>query len=908
MLNRLLSLLILTAPESRFQGQVDDSLEDIRRTMVALVTGKAAQVVENQFRPFLYSGTARAILTKYPSQDLNSVLDEYLAHVQVSLDAHFGETGKIHFHLLAIAYLQTFLQINYTGPSVLLSQDSMFPDTPTIQQDAVQLLGLEGQLAYDLMTGPVFLVIASKMLEMQMHTSHSLVTMQLVDTRQSMHEVTGFMNKLDPFSASVVWWRSRVLQAHLSVLPEPPSVIGAISPLLLGPKVLEVLSPNEPEIRQLLHVTYLLENARFHVHSRTEHLCVPLLAQAREVSGLELVLTGAKAKRTKFQQFSTSNLLVLAKSGGTSFYETETETVESFDLNSDVLLETPHFESLEDLQIDDRDAKRIKFSSFEDSANEPERLLPIVTKQDDIPTSLIELDPNQQPRLSDLDNVQLLLRFTALKQTSPWDNPLVSEELMALITRVLSPTHVNWLVYSRGLWERSLLETAKPKTIERGILQMTSLVEEIGIKVKSRIIPQNGEDDSASLMPRLRFIHQLPLMPQWAMDTQLAEKYMSLGVLRSALEIYQRLNLLCEAALCYAAVDNEPEAKKLLLHRLETHPHDARAISILGDLQQDPQLWEKAWEIGKYPRAKASLARYYYSPPPGKGPKSIQLAIEHMNECLKANPLSYENWFFYGCCGLETLQFELAAEAFSRCVALDDTNSHTWSNLSIALLKLDKPRAAFNALKKALSAAKENKRSWKIYENYVLVAMQLHEWSDVLHGTRELVQMRTDKGESVVDIPVVEKLAEILVSSELNQERMSHYQSSCVDLICNIIPQVLTESYRCWRVVAKVELWRRKPWNALDCYEKGYRAVCNRSDLITSETVWNDAVSACSDLVAAYESLGELPGKYNADDIVCKDWKYKAKSSIRGLMSKGKQTWQDSPGWDKLQELKSEFM
>ena len=148
---------------------------------------------------------------------------------------------------------------------------------------------------------------------------------------------------------------------------------------------------------------------------------------------------------------------------------------------------------------------------------------------------------------------------------------------------------------------------------------MTSLVEEIGIKVKTRIIPQameeGDEEGSSAAASRLRFIHQLPLMPQWAMDMRLAEKYMSLGVLRSAVEIYERLQLSCETALCYAAADEEKEAERIILERINSHPEDARAVSILGDIRQDPNLWIKAWEIGKYSKAKASLSRYFYNPP-----------------------------------------------------------------------------------------------------------------------------------------------------------------------------------------------------------------------------------------------------------------------------------------------------
>lgn len=445
---------------------------------------------------------------------------------------------------------------------------------------------------------------------------------------------------------------------------------------------------------------------------------------------------------------------------------------------------------------------------------------------------------------------------------------------------------------------------------------MTSLVEEIGIKIKSRAFPRESNTHSGTeesiTASRLRFIHVLPLVPQWDLDISLAEKYMSIGVLKSAVEIYERLGMPCETALCYAAVDNEKEAEKILLQRINLRPDDARAISILGDIRQDPDLWQKAWDISKYSKAKASLSHFYYSPPKGSGlTKNLELALHNMRECLTVSPLNYENWFFYGCCGLEAGNFELASEAFSRCVSLDDTNSHAWSNLATSLLKLNRTKAAFNALKKAIRNSAETNTSWRIYENYLTVAAKLNEWDDVLFAARELVKIKSKSGgEGSLDMPVIEKLVELLVTSEYPTDetaRLSHFQTSCIDLVCNILPKVITRSSRAWRLVAKVQLWRKRPWDAIECHEKAFRALVQRPELGNDETAWNDAVEGCEDLVSAYESLGDLPGKYGPDSVVCSDWKFKARSSVRTLLSKGKTSWEDSDGWVRLQNLKLEL-
>ncbi|ODV69595.1 TPR-like protein [Hyphopichia burtonii NRRL Y-1933] len=943
-LRQALSQLVLLVPAEKFTTAFESTpeLRSIQEPVLYILRGESSQLLVNQdYSSLILNEESKNILKEFPFKSLDVVLKEFVDRVVRNFGDHFQneELASIHLQLIAISLLQVFIQINVTGPNIdYSSRELLFNDIDEtlLQLESVKLLALEGQTAYDLMVDPLFLILATLIFERlsNVESKFSVIAKNKDVSIDDIATVTSkFIESLndDPIQSSLQWWRARCSQVHLCVLNEPPSVLSSLSSLLLSPSIVNSLCPasdNNLELQKHVQLSYFLECARSGIHAGTEHLSIPFLAKARKVSELSFVLSGAKAKRTKFQKFHTSALIVLAKSNKTALFdvakENEDSNPESLNLNDETLLERPQFESLDDLEMEDDgpSSKKLKLDDLAEISNEDEqleKLLPIALRQEDIPEDLRELDPNEQPALNDLDNVQLLLRLWTIKQTSPSGNALVEEELGALVARILysDTKSSNWSIFARALWERSVLETNKARTIERGILQMTSLVEEIGIKIKSRMIPQAQEDGevqaTSASASRLRFIHQLPFMPQWAMDARLAEKYMSIGVLRSAIEIYERLNMTCEAALCYAAVDNEAEAEKILMERIKSHPEDARAISILGDIKQDPDLWLKSWEIGKYYKAKASLSRYFYSPPPSSGlTKNIELAIKNMNECLTVHPLSYEHWFFYGCCGLESQQFELAAEAFTRCVALDDTNSHAYSNLATALLHTDKIRPAFNALKKAIRSAGEGKKSWRIYENYLIVAAKLNEWNDVLLAAKEVLLIKSQsEGELSIDIPVLEKLVEVLVSTEYpkgENARLTHYQSSCIDLICNMLPNVINTSARCWRLISRVELWRGRPWSALECHEKAYRAVSQRTELETDETVWNDAVEACSDLIAAYESLGELPGKHDAGDVVCKDWRYKARTTVRSLMSKGKAMWEDSEGWERLQGMKEDLV
>lgn len=910
----LLSQLLLLVPENKLLKPKYLDLHSVHQIIGTILGGTSPSWTLEQLQLFVQIPEAKAVLADLESRGLKQTLIEFA-------DVIVNSQDPLLLQLWAVALLQTFIQANFTGPEIgFSSRNEIFPDTNEefLQKEAVKLLTIEGKVAYDLMNEPLLILLALTVFERLMGVSGaSLIGKSPDASLETLSEQTvAAVQKLgsSPVTASLVWWRARALQVHLSVLSEPSDALALITSLLLQQPIVNWLVGTgscDAELQKHVQLIYLLENARNGIHAQTEHLAQPFLKKAAEVSQLQFALTGAKAKRTKFQTFHTAQLILLAKSAESNVFGTDAknEAPELFELNSDLLLEKPEFESLADVDMrDDQANKKIKVDLQEPASDDSgdHRLFPVALASE-VPEGLKSLDPNSQPALNDLDNIQLLLRLTTLKQTTPSGNTLVDEELAAVVDRIVyaSGSNVNWLVFGRALWERSVLETGKARTVERGILQMTSLVEEIGIKIKSRVLPQAEDQTLASVASRLRFVHQLPLMALWSLDAKLAEKYMSLGVLKLAIAIYERLGMPVEAALCYAAVEEENVAERILLERVATHPEDARAFSILGDIKQDKSLWEKAWEIGRYPKAKASLARYYYNK------RELALAIEHMHECLSVSPLSYENWFFYGCMGLETNLFELAAEAFTRCVSLDDTNSHAWSNLASALLKLDKDKQAFSALKKALQQGEGASRSWRIYENYLTVAAKLGEWNDVLHAAKELISIRKESGkETVVDLPVIETLAQILMEEPFptsEKERITHFQKSCIDLVCNILPSVITHSARCWRIASKVELWRHRPWAALECHEKAFRATSQNPELGSDEKVWTDAVEACSDLVSAYESLGEMPGKHGADDVVCKDWKYKARTAVRSLMSKGKSMWEGSEGWEQLISMRDDL-
>ncbi|SMN22446.1 similar to Saccharomyces cerevisiae YNL313C EMW1 Essential conserved protein with a role in maintaining cell wall integrity [Maudiozyma saulgeensis] len=878
-----------------------------------------------QYATHLLNGNSELVIQSILNQlnqriDLSNVsnADEMVSLTRSFLMEYFKENTTLSLYF-AIALLQCFIQNNYTGPFIdvdifRLLYSTQQEEISIYQKYLIQSLTILGQPAYELLSNPECLVLALLLLEI-LTDSQTLFNDQNNTDDLILPEI---VPGCDGLLAIANWWRARALLAHLSVIPEPtgnqPSVAAAImSTIDIAHSIVNALPVEVGEdFKKKIYTIYYLENIKTSLAINTEHLCLPSLTKVKKLTNFEFVLTGARAKRTKFQETGHSGLIILAHSStqDESIDDSDPNNPENFTLESDLLLEKPIFDSIGSEPLDEQIIKRQKIDpeSEENNGIDEDRILPMAIRQEYIPKSLQDLNPNEQPTLSNLDVIQLLLRVYVIRQTSPARDPLVEEELSAIVSRIIyQKGQANWTLFSRSLWERSILETNKAKTVERGLLQMQSLVEELGLMIQTRMIPQSQDEVNNCSAPRLKYIYQLPFMPRWELDARLAEKYMSLGVLRSAVEIYDRLHMWCEAALCYAAVGDEKQAEEILTKRLTDAPDDARAYSILGDIRQDPSLWEKSWSIGKYVNAKNSLARYYYRPPKESGvAQDFDVVLGHLNDSLRQYPLSFDTWYFYGCVALECGKLNVASEAFSRCVSLDDTHSMAWSNLSASYIQQDKLKEAYSCLKRAVGF--DSQKNWRIWENFMIVSFRLNEWNDVLTACKQLVSIKRDKqGEGSVDMPVVEKLAELLISTDYSEDKQDYFQRNSIEFICVTLPSLITTNDRLWKIVAKVELWRKRPWASLDCHEKAYRVTLHNPAVDTEEIAWNNTIDACEDLVAAYESLGEREGKYGAGSVVCKDWKYKARSTIKALISKGKGRWDGTDGWERLMEIRSQL-
>ncbi|KAI9844185.1 MAG: hypothetical protein M1837_005785 [Sclerophora amabilis] len=724
---------------------------------------------------------------------------------------------------------------------------------------------------------------------------------------------------------------------------------------------------------------YLLEKAAIHTYYGADAKAREDLDKAAHKSHFEFALTGRLGKRTKFQQTDISQLVVLAQSaseeaaGKDDVDQTLTPNVEDNQVNGSAR------EKPENLDLnDDTLLESISFSKSQSSI--------LTTIQDDssLPPRLASLEAGNQPALRPLDSIILLSLASSITNTSP-SHGLTREETLPYATRVLEGGSTNWQVYTQALLVRSRIEGYKSRTQERGVLQLQALVDQViaettpdrfrvsGSSLQnstSTFLPRAKPAEAASATERLRYIHQLSSPTRWELEGELAARWISLGGLKTALEIYERLQMWAEVALCWAGLEEEKKARRVIRKQLfhsssgddnqvnedeeawggqprrPAPPDVSRFYCILGDIDSDPKMYESAWEEsnGRYSRAQRSLGKHYFSA------REFAKSAEAYAKSLKINQLNHGSWYALGCARLQLEQWDGAVEAFGRAVQLDEQDAESWSNLAAALLEkeatpksVSKPLPDVakgveasavsmdppdpyghkkDALKALKHAARLKRDDWRIWENLLIVSASIAPppYSEVVIAIRRIIQIRGPSiGEKCIDEDVLDLLVRHIINVDAESDEPSGYDPAkpglermVVELVDKDVLPLITRSRRLWQIVARLNLWRKRPTSALEANEKAWRATISQPGWETgSEKRWDDIVDATIELVDAYESLGGMQRTegLGAGDgqLVAKDWRFKARNAVRGIMGRGKESWEGTDGWDRLKERMEEL-
>ncbi|KAL2364302.1 hypothetical protein RJZ56_002733 [Blastomyces dermatitidis] len=874
--------------------------------------------------------------------------------VDDATDAPFTRSQLLH---IGVAALFAFLQANVTGPPLpFRSSDLLIPkflmDTSdagsnapqilqSLRETMVRSLTVDGEAAYKLTPNVELFCLAKAILN---HTA--LTPASTGDTDKTL-------------TAPLVAWasRMRVNFLHQKMLSENTTTLQSLVYAdldLIAERIFAADSASSRSAEE--RARFLLERATIHTHHGFDAKARADLERAAGETGFQYALTGRLGKRTKFQDRDISQLVVLAKSADGEHVSSAPEAKED-QPTPESKMETAATHSAAPKNLDLNDDTLLEAISFKkDEPMEEQEKSMTVQDPSSLPPALAALDPSDQPKLNALDSIILLSIASAITNTSP-QHGLTREETLPYATRVLDGGSSNWQVYSQALLVRSKIEGYRSRTVERGLLQLQALVDQViadtapdpisdtdkAAEQATTFLPRPEASESAPASDRLQYIWLLNFSTRWDLESELASRWVSLGGLRSALDIYERLQMWAEAALCYAATEREEMARLLVRKQLFNRtnpdstddndtfegaelpqlPADApRLFCILGDIDSDPAMYERAWTVSnqRYARAQRSLARHYLA----AKPPSFEKAEEAYRKSLAINRLNHGAWFAVGCVQLELEKYEDAVESFTRSVQLEETDAEAWSNLAAALINLPPPttvesseqnttvvaaaadedesmptqqkpdphkhnRDALAALKRA---ARYKHTDHRIWDNLLTVSASIPPpdtpFRDIVYAQKRLIELRGPKeGEQAIDINILTALINTLTAENAFDSdsvdvakstaaapvfRRGSLPAIILALLDEDVIPLITHSAPLWLLVGKVEAWRKRPSRALAAHEKAWRATvasCTQGAFqMGDEGKWMEVVEATERVVReGYAAFGPMDKEREGDVI-----------------------------------------
>ena len=242
-----------------------------------------------------------------------------------------------------------------------------------------------------------------------------------------------------------------------------------------------------------LHSLFLLEAAAHQVHYYKVKEAEQLVNEAADLAGFNLAESGALGKRTKYQEKDVAQFTLELN---LKVEDSKLEEVDRALLVRDVRLD-------DDLRLD-----KIAFKE----------------KRADHTSSL---DALQQAVLASMFGLKL--------RSLPTMDALTQEEVAPYLAPLLEHPRA-WALHASALLARSQLESNAGRTVERALAQAESVVESLRLP---------GCFQSA----RLAFVHVSHLPPVWEVERTLGKMMVALGQVKSALDIYLRLELWEEVIL-----------------------------------------------------------------------------------------------------------------------------------------------------------------------------------------------------------------------------------------------------------------------------------------------------------------------------------------------------------------------
>lgn len=429
-------------------------------------------------------------------------------------------------------------------------------------------------------------------------------------------------------------------------------------------------------------VSELLEVALSQRYYHRPELAEDTLAKAIDKSGLKLKEECLAGVRTRWQQHAVPQLLLHAESSRQAPSQTEGEQYEQ----------------------------------------------PLTTKGEkdghdllDRPRETAESDAIPCTPLHPEDKAILLMMCDFI-QLHDSHHILTTYRMMTYIERLLvDPSPCPYIIRSQILLARARLEVRRNRVQERSFLQMTELVDQFS----SRRNPSLRTFERTTS----NFFYTVAYPSSWELRNEYASFCFDENLFKTALTIYEETQDWEKIFECCKQLDKRVKAESLARDLIKMDPLNPVLWVALGEAtRRDEYLW-KAWELAKHKMAAPmrALARLALDR------ERFDDVIRFFDESVKINPIFGGDWFSLGFACLKTARWGRSGEAFTRVCQICPDDAYAWNNLGSILLREKKVRPAFNAISQAL---KQNRRDWRMWQNYFSIGCELKEVVETTNALR----------------------------------------------------------------------------------------------------------------------------------------------------------------------------